>query len=308
MRKPGLQKRTAALPWDDLRYVLAVARNGSLSGAARGLGTRHSTVFRRLNALEKRLGVKLFERTRAGYAPTMHGEFAAAAARAMEAEAIAVERRMLGADARLAGAVRLATSELFAGFLLPPVLNAFLAEHPQIEIEIDVSSRAVDLGRREADLALRATGTPPDHLQGRVIGELRYAVYGARDLILGADTAKLAALPWLGFEDDLAHLAIAQWQRAQSPDKPARVRFSSLAPMLQSVAEGLGVAVLPLFAADHHRGLARLGPVLDQPRVKLWVLSHREVRDNARVRALSRYFAKHLPRVLTARQKIDNER
>jgi DNA-binding transcriptional LysR family regulator len=305
MHKPVLQKRTGALLWDDLRCVLAITRSGSLSGAARALGIEHSTVFRRLNAIERRLGVKLFERTRAGYAPTLHGEFAAAAANAMEAEAIAVERRMVGADTRLAGVVRLATSELFAGFLLPMVLAEFLTTHPQIDIEIDVSSSAVDLGRREADLALRSTTAPPEYLLGREVGELRYAVYGSRELMNGAGTATLTELPWLGFEDNLADLAVARWQRAQTPDKPARVRFGSLAPMLQAAAEGLGIAVLPLFAAERHESLVRLGPVLDQPRMKLWVLSQREVRDNARVRALHRFLAKRIPRALAMRQKID---
>jgi DNA-binding transcriptional LysR family regulator len=294
MRKPGLQKRTRALAWDDLRCVLAVARTGSLSGAARSLGQEHSTVFRRLNAIEKRLGAKLFERTRSGYAPTSHGESAAAAAAAMEAEALAIERRLLGADQRLTGTVRLATSELFAGFLLPLVLADFLAAHPGIEVAVDVSSRTADLTRREADLALRASNTPPEHLIGRQVGELRYAIYGK------------PGLPWLGFDDSIAHLEVARWQRAHVEASP-RVRFTALAPMLQAAAEGLGMAVLPVFAADQHPSLARLGGVLDQPRMKLWVLSHREVRDNARVQALSRHLIKQVPRALKVRQRLASQ-
>ena len=228
MRKPNLQKRTSSLPWDDLRCVLAVARTGSLSGAARALGIEHSTVFRRLNAIEKRLGVKLFERARSGYTPTANGEFAAAAASSMEVEALAIERRMLGADERLTGVVRLATSELFAGFLLPLVLNDFLAAHPEIEIEVDVSSRVVDLTRREADLALRAPNAPPDHLIGREVGELRYAVYGTRSTAGETTTGTLDGRPWLGFDENIAYLAIARWQRAQSPDKRTRARLSGL--------------------------------------------------------------------------------
>ncbi|HEY7638219.1 MAG TPA: LysR family transcriptional regulator [Steroidobacteraceae bacterium] len=304
MRKSNLQKSTSALAWDDLRCVLAVARAGSLSGAARVLGIEHSTVFRRLNAIEKRLGVRLFARTRSGYVPTAHGEFAASAAGAMETEALAIERRMLGADARLDGVVRLATSELFAGFLLPLVLRGFLAAHPQIEVDIDVSSRAADLTRREADLALRASNAPPDHLVGRSIGELRYAVYGSQALAQQRTAATLDDLPWLGFGDSIAYIEIARWQRAHTGHNRPRVRFSSLAPMLQAAADGLGIAVLPLFAADQHPALARLGAVLEQPRMKLWVLSHREMRDNARVQALARHLTKHIPEVLKARQNL----
>jgi DNA-binding transcriptional LysR family regulator len=132
MRKPTLQKRTAALEWDDLRCVLAIARAGSLSGAARVLAVEHSTAFRRLNAIEKGLGVKLFERTRNGYVPTESGEITATAASVMESQALDIERRIVGADERLSGLVQLATSELFAGYLLPPALKSFTAGHPRL--------------------------------------------------------------------------------------------------------------------------------------------------------------------------------
>jgi len=304
MRKPTLQKRTSSLPWDDLRCVLAVARTGSLSGAARALGIEHSTVFRRLNAIEKQLGAKLFARSRSGYTPTANGELAAAAASAMEAEALAIERRMLGDDAQLSGVVRVATTELFAAYLLPPVLKGFLAEHPDIEVEVDVSSQAVDLTRREADMALRASLAPPDYLIGRDLGELRYAIYGTSEIARAEpDTRTLHSLPWLGFDESISYLTIARWQR-QNLEKRPRVRFNSLAPMLQAAAEGLGIAILPLFAADHHPRLARLGAALDQPRMNLWVLTHKEVHENARVRALARYLGKHLPRVVAERQRL----
>jgi DNA-binding transcriptional LysR family regulator len=302
MRKPTLQKRTASLEWDDLRFVLAIARAGSLSGAARVLTVEHSTIFRRLNAIEKRLGVKLFERTRNGYVPTERGEIAAAAASVMEAQALDVERRVVGADERLSGIVRLATSELFAGCLLPSALKSFTAAHPDIEIEIHVSSHNVDLNRREADVALRASTSPPAHFVGKQVGEIRYAVYAAPE-VAPSTPYELSELPWLGFDENLSAIAIARWQRTQSP-RPPRVRFGSLASMLLATAEGLGVAILPLFAAEHYPGLVRLGVMLDQPRMKLWVLSHTAVRNNARVKALSRHLTREIPRVLSARQQV----
>lgn len=303
MSKRRLQKRTGSLAWDDLRCVLAIARTGSLSGAARSLGVGHSTVFRRLNAIERRLGVTLFDRTREGYSVTASGELAVAAASAMEVEALAVERRMLDAAGRISGVVRLATSELFAGFLLPAALNAFLALHPEIEVEIDVSSRAVDLTRREADLAIRASNTPPDDLIGRQVGELRYAVYGARGQPRVSSIAALAEHPWLGLDQSLAHLAIARWRETHVAGARTRVRFNSLAPLLHAVGEGIGIAILPIFAADRLEALSRLTPVLDEPRMKLWVLSHGDTRDNARVRALAQHLGRHLPRVLAVRQR-----
>jgi DNA-binding transcriptional LysR family regulator len=301
MRKTSLQKRTRPLAWDDLRCVLTVARTGSLSGAARALGVEHSTIFRRLNAVERRLGVKLFERTRKGYAPTVQGERAAAAASAMESQALAVEGLMLGQESNLTGVVRLATSELLAGYLLPTVIDGFRAAHPRLDLEIDVANHAVDLTRREADIALRASNSPGDHLIGRQIGELRYGVYGARHLAQAAGS-KLDQLPWLGFDDSIAHHEIARWQHALRLNPAPRIRFNSIAPMVQAAAEGLGVAVLPMFAAERHAQLVRIGAVLDQPRVGLWTLSHREMRENARVQALSRHLARSIPQALAERQ------
>ena len=304
MRRPSLQKRTAALPWDDLRCVLSIARTGSLSGAARALRVGHSTVFRRLNALERRLGVKLFERKRSGYSPTGHGKLAAAAASAMESQALAVERLMAGSDSDLEGVVRLATSELLAGYLLPPVIESFLSAHPRVQVEIDVANHAVDLTRREADLALRASNTPGDHLVGRVAGELRYAIYGSRKQQYAITEEDWSQLPWLGFDDSIAHHGVARWLHARTGNLPPRIRFNSIAPMVQAVAEGLGVAILPLFAAERHASLARIGAVLDQPRMQLWILTHPEMRENARIGALSRHLARSLPRILAERQSL----
>jgi DNA-binding transcriptional LysR family regulator len=291
MSKPGLHKSTAGLAWEDLRSVLAIARNGSLSGAARELHLEHSTVYRRLRGIERRLGVKLFERARSGYLATPHGELVAESARSMEETALAVERQVRGADARLRGVVRIATSEVVSG-LLTEVLGEFLASHPEIEVEVTLSNHLADMTRREADLALRATNAPAPHLIGRELGEIRYALYGPR----GRRPADPALRPWIGFDDSLAGLEVARWQRQQT--SATRLRFDSLGPMPGAVAAGLGLGVLPVFAAAQHSGLARIGAMLEQPRMKLWVLSHREVRENARVRALSHHLAARLPGVL----------
>jgi DNA-binding transcriptional LysR family regulator len=137
MGKPNLQKSTSAagsgqLAWDDLRTVLAIVRSGSLSGAARVLDIEHSTVFRRLEDIERRLGTTLFERSRSGYLANAHGEAVADAARVMEEAALGAERRVLGADRRLTGTVRIATSEMLGAYLLPRLLEEFLDAHPEI--------------------------------------------------------------------------------------------------------------------------------------------------------------------------------
>lgn len=300
MRKPALQERTGRLGWDELRTVLEVARERSLSGAARALDVEHSTVFRRIDEIERRIGLPLFDRTRSGYQANADGEAVAEAARLMEEAAFAAERRVHGAHNKLEGAIRVATSEALACHGLLPVLKGFAAAHPLIDVEIAVANKSVDLTRREADLALRGTNTPPEHLIGRPIGEVRYAVFGAARFARGDARPDLSALPWLGYDDSLADLAPARWMRQAMPAVRPILRSDSLMTLLRACAAGLGVAVLPTFAAAQHGEVRRLSEVFDQPRTTLWLLSHPDVRHNARVRAFSEYVAREIPAALAA--------
>lgn len=303
MRNSHLHKRTEPLAWDDLRTVLAVAREGSLSGAARALQVEHSTVFRRLRGIEERFGAELFERRRSGYSPTAHGEAVAESARVMEEAALAAERRVLGADVRLSGVVRIATTEMFAAYLLPEVLPTFLDANPEIEIEIDVANQNVNLTHREADLALRIADQPAEHLYGRKVAELRYAIFAHRRYFSGGKAPKLEELPWIGFDESLRRVAIARWLDARLPGMRPRLRADSIIAIMHAAAAGIGAAILPLFAADANPSLRRVTGVLKELPVPLWVLNHADVRENARVRALSRHLATTLPVTLKRLQQ-----
>ncbi|NRF67587.1 LysR family transcriptional regulator [Aquincola sp. S2] len=296
MGKKNLRERTGALDWNDLRLVLAVARGGSLAGAARALALQHSTVFRRIEDAEARIGARLFERSRTGWTTNAQGEAVAQAAAEMEAAALAAERAISGADERLSGVIRIATSELLAGYLLPPLLARFMAEHPGIQIEADVSNRTVDLTRREADIALRATPQPPELMVGRRVGEMRYAVYAHRTLVPARrGTPVLQQLPWVGFDGRLAHTEIAQWFRTALPEVRPRLRADSLPAMLKAAAAGTGAVVLPMFAGSQEPRLVRITPPIEGPAMGLWLLHHPDVRGNARVRALMGWLAKAVP-------------
>jgi DNA-binding transcriptional LysR family regulator len=299
MSKQTLHARTSGtgmLDWNDLRTVLAVVRAGTLAGAARALELRHSTVFRRIELAERRLGARLFERSRSGWSPNAQGEAVARAAAEMETAALGAERAISGADERLEGVIRIATSELLAGYLLPPLLRRFLQEHPGIELEADVSNRNVDLTRREADLALRATTQPPEMLVGRRVAVMRYAVYATKSVIgRRRGPPVLQELPWVGFDERIAHFQIAKWFRQALPQVRPRLRLDSMPALLKAAAAGVGALLLPTFAAAQEPALLRVTPLIEGPEMGLWLLNHPDVRGNARVRALSGFLAQAVP-------------
>lgn len=288
-----MQERKDMPGWDDLRVTLAVARAGSLAGAARALGVEHSTVYRRVNELEARLGARLFERARQGYRPTAAGEAVIEAATAMEAEATRALRRLAGEDLRPEGPVRLATSELLAFHVLPRLLPALMEALPGVELQVRVSNTPVDLDRREADLALRAQVSPPDHLVGRRVATVGYGVFGAHAL-LGEGPVDLDSLPWIGFDDGIAHFPNARWLRAGWPEARIVMRCDSTLTIQQAAAAGVGLAVLPVWAGTTDPRLAWLSTTPSTVQMPIWILRHAEVAQNARVRALSAWLGEHL--------------
>jgi DNA-binding transcriptional LysR family regulator len=280
-----------SLDWDELHLVLAVAREKSLSGAARTLGVRHSTVFRRLGAMEQKLGVRLFERFRDGYSPTAAGEAAASVAARIAEDVVSLERRLSGQDLRPSGSVRIATTDT-VGALLTRHLCAFRAVHPEIALELAISNTMANLTRREADIAIRPTPDPPETLVGRRIAGIAHAIYGSADYLARSGSKDLFARDWIGLDDALSGTAIGRWlgKNVQQPRLACRV--DSL-PALRDVAlAGLGLAMLPCYVGDLAPGLRRaVKKTLPEPRSALWILTHNDLRRTARVRAVMDFFA-----------------
>lgn len=189
-----------SLRWDDLRVVQAIAEAGSLSGAGRRLGASHATVFRRLNAIERRLGVALFERSRTGYAPTPAGEDLAATATRVAAEVHGAERRVAGRDLSLSGTIRVTTTDTLLVGLLSPIFAGFQRTHPETTLEVAVSNQLFNLSQRDADVAVRPSSSPPEHLVGRRIGTIDQAVYARHDAV---DEAA-----WVGPDRHLGYAAL----------------------------------------------------------------------------------------------------
>lgn len=277
--------------WNELRLVLAIARSGGLVGAAKVLGIDHSTVFRRLQAIEARLGQPLFERVPGGgYQATTVGERMTAAAERMEDEALALARDIAGHDPRLTGLLRVTSSETLAYRILTPELAAFRRSHPGIVIELAIDNRVLNLTRREADVALRPLRPREGDLWGRKIADVGWTVYGAPDYFARhgrpATPADLAAHALIGWEETAAGITAADWLAGVASASAVVYRTTSLINQFKAAMNGIGLAVLPCYLGDPEPGLARAltQPVPELAR-ELWIVTHTDLKRTARVRA-----------------------
>jgi DNA-binding transcriptional LysR family regulator len=286
-----------ALAWDDFRLIKAVAETRSLPAAAAVLGINHSTVFRRLRQIEELLAFPLFERHRAGYVLTQAGEEVAALAARVDEDITAVTRRLAGQAPAPAGEVRIATSDSLLADLLMPMLARFRLAHPAIRLDLATGNAPLNLSRRDADMAIRATDAPPETLVGRRIARIAWALY-ASTTATGGDLAQLLAeAGWLSLSDNLAGLQAVRFLRGHVPPERIACRFDSVHALALGVEASLGIAYLPCFVGDTRPGLLRLAPPEPGFAADLWLLTHPDLRHTPRIRTLMDGLAAEILRV-----------
>ena len=274
------------LEWNDLHLVLAVCREGTLSGAARVLDVNHSTVFRRIGAIEEKLGVRLFERLPTGYAMTEAGEAMRAVGERVENEMHGLSRELIGRDLRLSGILRVAVPDALLLKILMPHLCIFAQRYPQILLELVISNNCLNLTRREADIAVRVTQSPPETVVGRRLCDMKTTIYGSTEYLARQVDNTIESYTWLMPDEDLAHLPISQWLYRKYPKATTVFRCNTLLGLHEAAVQGLGVVALPCFLADPDTRLSRILPPPDELTCELWLLTHPDLRRTARVRAL----------------------
>jgi len=284
MRAKGVH----ALNSQDLPLVLALARTRTLARAAERLDVDASTIFRRLNDLERRLRVRLFDRSTHGYALTAAGQRAAATAERIETELHALDREIAGRDQQLMGSVRITASETLSYAVLPPLLAKFHAVHPGIQLTLAIDNRVLDLTRREADVALRTRRPSEGSLFGRRLARIAWAFYGAKGSRLlqrneGAPL-ELTRQAVIGWEGHAARIVASDWIEAHVAATQIVYRSNSLINHLMAVREGLGIALLPCYLADPVAEVRRLAPPLPELEGELWIVTHKDLRETARIR------------------------
>lgn len=276
--------------WDDLRFFLAVARGGSIRAAAVQLCVNHSTVSRRIAALETRAKLQLFDRTRGGYELTDAGLQVFESAQRMERDADSVSRQLLGRDTNLAGPLKVTMPNTIATRLVMPDLARFARNFPEIELVIDVSMTMADLVRRQADVAIRVSNDPPGHLFGRRLVKYARSIYASQEYLAAHEGLPGgAAYQWIGWEDKVDH---PQWVR-ESPFPEARIRHRAANTLahVEAAHQGMGICMLPCFIGDREPGIARVDTTFTEPDREIWILTHEDLRGTARIRQFMKFMA-----------------
>ncbi len=277
-----------SLDWNDLRYFLAVCRAGTLVGAARSLRVRHSTVGRRVDALEAALGVSLFMRAPDGFVLTEAGTNIVPLAEEAERAVFSVERRVAGGDKRVDGVVRVATSEAFSSYLVRH-LSELQAQHPTLIVEVLSSNATHDLARGEADIAIRLVETTQPVLICKRVCNAGWSLYASKSYLARSGTpgtpSDLGSHDIIGFDETMARIPGAVWLREHNVGARIVIRCNSLVSALNACTGGMGVAVIPCFLAEAEPSLRRLTEeVIASPAI--CVVFHADVADIKRVRTV----------------------
>lgn len=283
------------IDWNDVRFFLALQRAGSLAGAARHLGVDPTTVGRRLAALESALETTLFERTPAGLVPTPSGALLGPRAERAEGELLASERELRGRSARLEGEVVLTAGDGITAYLLVPWLLEFRRAYPGITLDLRSDNRALDMARREADLAVRLFRPREPSLVAVRAGTLPFSIYGSEPYFARRGRPRtveeLAAHDWVAWDARLEASPQSRWLARHVPTARVCLRANTTTSLVAACAAGHGLAVLPTFVAA---GDARLVAMLSRsppPSRDVWIVTHADARKNARVRALAAWLA-----------------
>lgn len=268
------------MKWDDLNYVLAIARGGSLSAAGRQLKVNPSTVARRLETLEGQIDLPLFIRDRVGLVATEAGETVIAHARRIENETLNLAEKLDLQDFNPQGPVRIATMPWIINTFLVPAVTDFRQRYPDIELELIGGVRDRNLSKREAEMALRFEIEPRSRERAFTLGSISYALYGPKN-------SDAANLPWIAFGEDVAHSLPAQWiESARGKGGKVALRAHDTGFVHQAIRAGVGRGLIPEILGEKDRDLVRLSGRDSEFERDLRILVHQDTQRFARTRTV----------------------
>ncbi len=272
--------------WDDLKTVLAVADGGSLSAAARILGSSHPTVYRKVAQFEKRLGTELFEKSATGYLPTNAGEVVIDTARKVAADVDGLNAQLGLGMPPVAGNLRLTSSDTVYTYLLAPILADFRKLYPDVDIEMLVTNELVNLLHQDVDVAIRSARRAEQSLFGVKLADMDLSVYAHRDHpVLTASPLRLADHDWVGYDETLVTTGLARFLREHELDRRVVFRASSLIVACDAIRNNIGLGLMPSYVAAAMPEVRRIPAVGAHLRSELWAVSTRSQQKKPLVRA-----------------------
>ena len=284
------------LDWSDLQFILAVANQGSLAGAARALGVNHSTVQRRITSFEALQQVTVFDRKPDGYKLTIEGQQLLEAAKAVEQAVWGLERKITGKDLKLEGTIRLTTTDTLLHTIVGRPLAEFHQMYPDIVMDVSVTNSILSLTRRDADVAIRPAQSKPAPLVGDHVGDIQFAVYAAPSYLHGKQTLTLAGLDWLSPGDALADTTPGRWLRRTVPRARIVMKTDSMLALGCAAQRGLGAAMLPTYLGDELDGIERVDVEYDKFTNGLWIVTHADLANAARIHTFMAFMSEALKR------------
>ncbi len=284
----------AQLQAQDLLLLLTLHRCGKLEAAAERLGQDSSTVFRQLQKVEKQLACSLFTRSRQGYRATALTEAVLAQAEMIELALEQAKISLQQGQAQVQGRVSITTTDTILHGLLMPALKELSALHPALQYEIRVGNDLANLSRRDADIALRATRQPPEHLIGHFLGQIDVALYAAATNPISLAQALSAEATWVGPDQALPQHPSVVWRRQHHPQLHVTYLVDSIQSVAECIAQNLAVGILPVFLAEQRSDLRPLSAILPDCSTELWLLSHHDTRHILRNATVYQHLAQTL--------------
>ena len=290
--------------WDDYFYFLRVARLGSLNAASKALGVNHSTVLRRVNGLEAKLEVRLFERLKSGYVLTESGKEIFSKLENIEDDFLSLERMVAGQDIRYEGTIRISTTDTLGQHWLPLYVKKFKERYPGILLDIEIRNSYTDLAKREADIVISAINRHPDYMIGKVLAPIEVGLYASENYVeeFGRPVSldELENHKLLVFGGELKNLEVNQWLLSLVPKSAISLSCNMFTSLCSYALQGLGIAPLPTYVGDKHSNLIRVMEVPQKFFAKIWMLTHPDLRKTQRIRAFMQFMYNETPGAATS--------
>jgi len=281
------------LGWDDYLYFYKVASLGNLKAAAEDLGVNYSSVFRRINGLEERLNVRLFERLKSGYKLTKAGEDILDRVQQVDEQMNAIQRLIQGKDVHLSGYLKISTTDTIGYYWLPPYIARFKALYPDIIIDLDIKTRYTNLSKREADIVIPAVNTQPDYMVGKKLAPIHIRLYGATTYLerygTPTSTADFHKHHFLMPNEFFSGLPANKWLRKYVHDENIVACCDKLTGLYHLARQGLGLTILPHYIGDSDSGMVELMDLPPECSHHVWILTHPDVRFTARIKAFMQF-------------------